>query len=40
MMGKTERVDLLRYKTIKIPRLTRGIAKDSTKLIGNTPMVR
>jgi len=40
MMGKTERVDMLRYKTIKIPRLTRGIAKDSTELIGNTPLVR
>jgi cysteine synthase A len=39
-MGKTERVDMLRYKTIKIPRLTRGIAKDSTELIGNTPLVR
>ena len=40
MMGKTERVDMLRYKTIKIPRLTRGIARDSTELIGNTPLVR
>jgi cysteine synthase A len=39
-MGKTERVDMLRYKTIKIPRLTRGIANDSTELIGNTPLVR
>jgi len=39
-MDKTERVDMLRYKTIKIPRLTRGIAKDSTELIGNTPLVR
>ena len=39
-MGKTERVDLLHYKTVKIPRLTRGIAKDSTELIGNTPLVR
>ena len=28
-MGKTERVDMLRYKTIKIPKLTRGIARDS-----------
>jgi cysteine synthase A len=40
MMGKTERVDMLHYKTIEIPRLTRGIAKDSTELIGNTPLVR
>lgn len=30
----------LRYKTIEIPRLVRGIAKDSTELIGNTPLVR
>jgi len=30
----------LRYKTIEIPKLTRGIAKDSTELIGNTPLVR
>jgi len=30
----------LRYKTIEIPKLTRGIARDSTELIGNTPLVR
>ena len=29
-----------KYKTIEIPKLTRGIAKDSTELIGNTPLVR
>jgi len=33
-------VDSLRYKTIEIPKLTRGIARDSTELIGNTPLVR
>ena len=33
-------VEHLNYKTIKIPRLTRGIARDSTELIGNTPLVR
>ena len=33
-------IDRLKYKTIEIPRLTRGIARDSTELIGNTPMVR
>ena len=33
-------VDRLKYKSIEIPRLTRGIARDSTELIGNTPMVR
>ena len=36
----TKNVDILRYKTIEIPKLTRGIAKDSTELIGNTPLVR
>ena len=40
MTDKTERVEMVRYKTIKIPKLTRGIAKDSTELIGNTPLVR
>lgn len=34
------RVERLRYKTIEIPKLTRGIAKDATELIGNTPLVR
>ena len=31
---------MLRYKTIDIPKLTRHIAKDSSELIGNTPLVR
>ena len=35
-----QKVDKLQYKTIEIPKLTRGIAKDSTELIGNTPLVR
>ena len=35
----TPQVDRLRYKTIEIPKLTRGIANDSTELIGNTPLV-
>ncbi len=39
-MSRTQRVDTLKYKTIEIPRLIRGIAKDSTELIGNTPLVR
>ncbi len=30
----------LKYKTVQIPQLTRGIARDVTELIGNTPMVR
>jgi len=33
-------MEKLKYKTVEIPRLTRGIAKDSTELIGNTPLVR
>jgi len=32
------KVEMLKYKDIEIPRLTRGIAKDSTELIGNTRM--
>jgi len=36
----TQRVERLRYKTIEIPKLTRGIARDSSELIGNTPLVR
>jgi len=40
MAGVSQKVEKLRYKTIQIPKLTRGIAKDSTELIGNTPLVR
>ena len=36
----TQKVDRLQYKTIEIPKLTRGIARDSTELVGNTPLVR
>ena len=35
-----QKTESLQYKTIAIPKLTRGIAKDSTELIGNTPLVR
>ena len=35
-----QKVEKLRYKTIQIPKLTRGLAEDSTELIGNTPLVR
>jgi cysteine synthase A len=38
-MAQTGR-DKLRFRTIDIPKLTRGIAGDSTELIGNTPLVR
>ena len=40
MTQVVQKVDKLKYKTIEIPKLTRGIAKDSTELIGNTPLVR
>jgi cysteine synthase A len=40
MVKTTKNVEKLRYKTIEIPKLTRGIATDSTELIGNTPLVR
>jgi cysteine synthase A len=33
-------VDKLRYKTVETPKLERGIARDSTELVGNTPLVR
>jgi len=34
------KIDKVKYKTMEFPKLTRGIAKDSTELIGNTPLVR
>ena len=36
----TARLEKLRYRTVEIPKLTRGIANDCTELIGNTPLVR
>jgi cysteine synthase A len=36
----TQKAERLKYKAIQIPRLTRGIARDITELIGNTPLVR
>jgi len=33
-------METLQYKTVQIPKVTRGIARDSTELIGNTPLVR
>jgi len=36
----THNVEKFRYKTLQLPRLTRGIARDSAELIGNTPLVR
>ncbi len=40
MTEMIQQVEKLRYKTIEIPKLTRGIAKDLSELIGNTPLVR
>jgi len=40
MPEKTQGIERLQYKTVEIPKLTRGIAKDSTELIGNTPLVK
>ena len=40
MVEAGQKVEKLQYKTIEIPKLTRGIAKDSSALIGNTPLVR
>jgi cysteine synthase A len=40
MTEKNQNVKTLQYKTVEIPKLTRGIARDSTELIGNTPLVR
>ena len=40
MVEIAKKVEILKYKTVEIPKLTRGIAKDSTGLIGNTPLVR
>ena len=40
MSEQAPKVNKLRFRTVEIPRLTRGIAQDSTELIGNTPLVR
>ncbi|MEE8413697.1 MAG: cysteine synthase A [Dehalococcoidales bacterium] len=40
MTENNPKVEKLKFKTIEIPKLTRGIAGDSSELIGNTPLVR
>ena len=40
MAGMKQNVERLNYRTVELPKLTRGIAKDSSELIGNTPLVR
>jgi cysteine synthase len=39
-MGNMNGKGTISFRKLEIPRLTRGIAADSTELIGNTPMVR
>jgi cysteine synthase A len=38
--GTNNRIEKIRFRKLEIPELTRGIAADSTELIGNTPLVR
>jgi len=40
MAEKQEELEILSYNALRIPKLTRGIARDSSELIGNTPLVR
>jgi cysteine synthase len=40
MPGKFSKVEKIRFNTIDLPVLTRGIARDASELIGNTPLVR
>jgi cysteine synthase len=40
MTTSNQNIEKLKYKTIEIPKLTRGIARDITETIGNTPLVR
>ncbi len=36
----TDGIDRVHFRTIDVPKLTRGIARDLTETIGNTPLVR
>jgi cysteine synthase len=40
MADTSGKVEKIKFRTVSLPRLTRGIANDSTELIGNTPLVR
>jgi len=40
MTKAASNIEYLDYKTLRIPKLTRGIARDSSEIIGNTPLVR
>src|SRR5512135_1204203 len=39
-MAANSKAETLKYKNLNIPKLTRGIARDITETIGNTPLVR
>jgi cysteine synthase A len=39
-MGTSAKIEYAKYKTLKMPKLTRGIADNMLELIGNTPLVR
>ena len=39
-MATQLKIDKIKFKTVEIPILTRGIANNSLELIGNTPLVR
>ncbi len=36
----TQSADRVKFRKVELPKLTRGIARDSSELIGNTPLVR
>jgi cysteine synthase A len=40
MTAANQKLEKTKYRTIEIPKLTRGIARDLTETIGNTPLVR
>lgn len=40
MPAANQKIEKLKYNTIEIPVLTRGIARDITETIGNTPLVK
>jgi len=40
MSAQNNKIQKLKYKTIELPQLTRGIDRDLTETIGNTPLVR
>ena len=40
MTTSNQKIEKLKYKAIELPIITRGIARDITETIGNTPLVR